>query len=161
MFCLLVITIVIIRSQSTSGSSTRCVCTVQVYRRLKAEVPWYRTKVTALEGDVSLPGLGLTAEDRQTLVDNVTVVLHGAATVRFNEPLRSATTINVLGTREILTLAKEMSNLKSIVHVSTAFANCNHLHIEEKFYNLPTSYEEIIQLLKSKDDAELEALTPR
>lgn len=138
-----------------------CLCTVQVYRRLKAEVPWYRTKVTALEGDVSLPGLGLTAEDRQTLVDNVTVVLHGAATVRFNEPLRSATTINVLGTREILTLAKEMSNLKSIVHVSTAFANCNHLHIEEKFYNLPTSYEEIIQLLKSKDDAELEALTPR
>ncbi|XP_046659931.1 fatty acyl-CoA reductase wat-like [Homalodisca vitripennis] len=132
----------------------------RVYRRLKTEVPWYRSKVTAVEGDVSLPGLGLTPQDRQTLVDNVTVVYHGAATVRFNEHIRAATAINVLGTREMLALAREMTNLKSIIHVSTAFANCNHLHIEERFYDMPTSYEEIIQLLKSKDDAELDALTP-
>lgn len=84
----------------------------QVYRRLKTEVPWYRSKVSALEGDVSQPGLGLSPHDRQTLIDNVTVVYHGAASVRFNEPLRSATTINVLGTREVLILARQMSNLK-------------------------------------------------
>lgn len=132
----------------------------RVYRRLKTEVPWYRSKVTALEGDVSQPGLGLSAQDRQQLVDAVTVVYHGAATVRFNEHLRAATAINVLGTREVLALARDMPNLKSIIHVSTAFANCNHLHIEERFYDMPRSYEEILQLLKSKDDSELEALTP-
>ncbi|XP_054282498.1 fatty acyl-CoA reductase wat-like [Macrosteles quadrilineatus] len=132
----------------------------RVYRRLKTEVPWYRSKVSALEGDVSLLGLGLSPRDRQLVIDSVNVVIHGAATVRFNEPIKTATTINVQGTREILALAREIKNLKSMVHVSTAFANCNHLHIEERFYDMPTSYEDLSQLLKTKDEAELEALTP-
>lgn len=49
---------------------------------------------------------------------------------------------------------------QAMIHVSTAFANCNHLHIEEKFYDLPHTYEEILHLLKSKDDPELDAMTP-
>lgn len=43
---------------------------------------------------------------------NVSVVFHAAATVRFDEPLRNAVLLNTRGTRELLALAKDMTNLK-------------------------------------------------
>lgn len=61
---------------------------------------------------------------------------------------------------EILDISKSLFGLQSYVHVSTAFANCNHLHIEERFYKMHTKYTEVLQLVKTKDDAELDALTP-
>lgn len=39
--------------------------------------------VTTVNGDVSLPGLGLSPEDRKMLCENVEIVYHGAATVRY------------------------------------------------------------------------------
>lgn len=80
--------------------------------RLKHERPKFYHKVSAVAGDASLPGLGLSASDRQKLVDEVNVVFHGAATIRFDEHIRTAININVLGTREIIKLAKDMTNLK-------------------------------------------------
>jgi fatty acyl-CoA reductase len=57
-------------------------------------------------------GLGLSITDRNKLINEVTVIFHGAATVRFDEHIRVAMNINVLGTRELLKLAKEVTNLK-------------------------------------------------
>lgn len=63
-------------------------------------------------GDFMEPELGLSEEDRQTLIDNVDVVFHVAATVKFDEIIRKATNINVRGTRDVLKLSKEMNKLK-------------------------------------------------
>ena len=41
-----------------------------------------------VEGDLLLPRLGLSELDRQHIVDNVSIVFHSAATVRFDEPLK-------------------------------------------------------------------------
>jgi nucleoside-diphosphate-sugar epimerase len=49
---------------------------------------------------------------------NVSVVFHAAATVRFDEPLRNAVLLNTRGTRELLALAKDMTNLKVILSLS-------------------------------------------
>lgn len=38
--------------------------------------------VTAIKGDVMLPDLGISAEDRKMLIDKVTIIYHAAATVR-------------------------------------------------------------------------------
>lgn len=84
----------------------------QLFMRLKHERPKFHHKISAVAGDVSLPGLGLSATDRQTLADEVNIVFHAAATIRFDEHIRIAVNINVLGTREIIRLAKEMTNLK-------------------------------------------------
>jgi hypothetical protein len=55
--------------------------------------------VTAVEGDVTLPGCGLSAEDRRRLQEaQVTHVLHCAATVEFNLPLAEAARTNIGGT---------------------------------------------------------------
>lgn len=80
--------------------------------RVKHERPKFVEKISAVVGDVSLPGLGLSHKDRQKLADEVNVVFHGAATIRFDEHIRTAININVLGTREIIRLAGEMTNLK-------------------------------------------------
>lgn len=51
----------------------------------------------------------------------VEVVFHGAATVRFDEPLKTAVQINVRGTREMLRLARGCTKLRAFVHISTAY----------------------------------------
>ena len=45
-------------------------------------------KVEALAGDITLPKLGMSDEDLQTVIDNVSVIFHSAATVRFDEELK-------------------------------------------------------------------------
>lgn len=80
--------------------------------RLKHERPKFYHKISAIAGDVSLPGLGISSSDREKLADEVNIVFHAAATIRFDEHIRIAININVLGTREIIKLAKEMPNLK-------------------------------------------------
>lgn len=65
-----------------------------------------------IEGSLEQDNLGLSNDDRQKLVDEVDVIFHCAATVRFNEALIKALRVNVLGTKHIVKLAKEAKNLK-------------------------------------------------
>jgi len=44
-------------------------------------------KVHAVSGDIAEEGLGLQDDQQAYLEDNVNVVFHSAATVRFNESL--------------------------------------------------------------------------
>lgn len=122
--------------------------------------PQYREKITLISGDVSQPGLGISNEDRELIKDNVNIVIHGAATVRFDEKLKMAIAINVSGTKEILKLAKEIVHLKAVVHVSTAFAHCNRSYIQERFYNSPLSGDNACKLGECLDEQTLNTLTP-
>lgn len=85
--------------------------------RLKHERPKFYHKVSAIAGDVSLPGLGISPSDRKKLAEEVNIVFHAAATIRFDEHIRTAININVLGTREIINLAKEMTNIKVTLNI--------------------------------------------
>lgn len=84
----------------------------QVFCKLRETVPKFRHKIVAIYGDCSLAGLGLKIIDRQTLMSNVHVVFHAAATVRFDEKLRLAVNINVHGTRELIELCSHMQQLQ-------------------------------------------------
>lgn len=75
-------------------------------------MPNFREKIAAVKGDCSLPRLGLSDEDYKLLTRNVSVIFHGAATVRFDEPLKLATNINVRGVLEMMKFAKECPMLK-------------------------------------------------
>lgn len=55
------------------------------------------------------------------MTNEVEILFHAAADVRFDESLKEATEINVRGTREIMLLAQQMHELKVFVYVSTAF----------------------------------------
>lgn len=90
----------------------------------------------------------------------MSIVFHAAATVKFDEKLRLAVAINVKGPKDIIELSKEMKKLKSVVHVSTAYANCTHKYIEEKFYPTSMDTHKLISLIDSTDDKLLETITP-
>ncbi|KAH8355759.1 hypothetical protein KR200_004909 [Drosophila serrata] len=100
---------------------------------LKAR-PQALKRISPIAGDCLEPDLGISESDRSLLVSNVQVVIHGAATVRFDEALHLALAINVRATRMMIQLAKQMTQLVSFVHVSTAFSNCVKTDIEERFY---------------------------
>jgi fatty acyl-CoA reductase len=85
---------------------------LQLFGKLKDQMPKFRHKVVIINGDCSLPGLGLETSDRRLLIEDISHVFHGAATVRFDENLRSALATNVVGTRSVLELAREMKKLK-------------------------------------------------
>lgn len=84
----------------------------EVFARLRETVPKFRHKIVAIAGDCSLAGLGMKITDRQTLISNVDIVFHCAATVRFDEKLRLAVNINVHGTRELIELCTHMQHLQ-------------------------------------------------
>lgn len=54
----------------------------------------------------------MASQDRDTLIREVSIVFHVAATVRFDEKLKLAMAINVRSARDILHLCKEITNLK-------------------------------------------------
>lgn len=78
-------------------------------RKLKGEKIF--EKCVPIVGDVSIPDLGMSARDRETLIDEVEFVIHSAATIRFDDPLKKAVLLNVRGTKLILGLAAEMKKL--------------------------------------------------
>ena len=69
-------------------------------------------KLVAVEGDVTLPGFGLSHSDRHLLCENVSVVFNLAATVRFDEDLKTAVKMNVMGPRQLLAICRDMKQLK-------------------------------------------------
>jgi long-chain acyl-CoA synthetase len=104
-----------------------------VHRRLKTLIHEVFTpgeqlaataKLVAVRGDLSEPGLGLTAATRQHLVEHIDQILHVGASTDFGAPLAHARLMNVEGTREVVDLAlagRRAGRLARFDYVSTAF----------------------------------------
>ncbi|KAL3247978.1 hypothetical protein MRX96_056754 [Rhipicephalus microplus] len=103
----------------------------EMFEGLKREQPDALKKVTALEGDLTQPNLGLSLSDQALLTDDVSVVFHSGATVKFDEPIRKAVELNVFGTTRVLDLCKRMPKLCALAHVSTAYCNCDKPDVQE------------------------------
>ena len=57
--------------------------------------PDFASKIIPINGDIYEPELGISPQDVKTLEDNVSVVYHSAASVRFDDPIRLAVEMNV------------------------------------------------------------------
>lgn len=132
----------------------------EVFEVMKSENPNYYSKVTCVEGDLTLDNLGLSPEDTQAIIENTQVIMHVAATVKFDEYLIDAYNINVKGSKSLIHFAEEMKQLQSFVYVSTAYSNCDRSHIEEKFYDPTFTEEETVSILEHSNLYEQVLLTP-
>jgi dTDP-D-glucose 4,6-dehydratase len=56
--------------------------------------------------------MGFTEETQAYLINNVQIVLHAAADVRFDQTLKKAIEVNVRGTRDLLRLTKNIKNIE-------------------------------------------------
>ncbi|CRL00357.1 CLUMA_CG013629, isoform A [Clunio marinus] len=132
-----------------------------LFEKLRESVPKFRHKIVTVAGDCSIAGLGLSLTDRQTLVSTISIIFHAAATIKFDESLKLAVDINVHGTKDVIQLGKEMKNLKSFIHVSTAYSNCHLNSVKEKFYDYPIGYDHLENIISKLDDRAIEEITPK
>lgn len=88
--------------------------TFQLFDTLKDANYELEKKLVPILGDVMQLKLGLSDEDRALLVDNVSIIFHVAASVRFNEPLKNAVLMNTRGTREVCRLGLATKKLEVI-----------------------------------------------
>ena len=58
-----------------------------LFKQLKETNPSSFKKVFAITGDITLPRLGMSDDDFDTVIENTSVIFHSAATVRFDEEL--------------------------------------------------------------------------
>nr|CAD7198658.1 unnamed protein product [Timema douglasi] len=129
-----------------------------VFDVLKATNPEFHQKLVMVPGDCSLPKLGLSPSDYEMLTQQVNIILHLAATVRFDEKINIAVPMNIGGTKEIIDLGRACVYLKSIVYLSTAYSNCNRKEVEECFYDPPLEDDGVINFLTTLDEAVMEVI---
>jgi len=143
-------------SKNVSGTErVKEILSGELFDTLRATRPNFEDKVIGIEGDLILEGLGMSNQQTEQVRENASVVLHCAATVNFNEKLNTSLKINVVSTQRLLAFAKTMPKITAFVHVSTAYAHCDRLHIEEKFYAPPVNPQSLIDLVSSIQDETL------
>lgn len=76
-------------------------------------------RVSCFAADITLPQLGLSAQDRERLQGRIALVIHSAASVDFDEPIDEAIDINIEGPLAVQTLASEIG--AGFLQISTAY----------------------------------------
>lgn len=69
-------------------------------------------KVALVAGDVMQPNLGISQENTDLLCGTVEIFYHCAATIRFDESLKTAVLVNARGTKYALEFASNIKTLK-------------------------------------------------
>ncbi|CAD5221743.1 unnamed protein product [Bursaphelenchus xylophilus] len=133
----------------------------QIFHRIREKDVELFKKLVPINGDLMSEDLGLSPADETLLCESVSVVFHCAATVKFDEVLKVAIKMNVIGTQRLIALCHKMQNLVCLVHASTAYANCDLKETEEVIYKPPVDPEKIIDAMEWMDDEMVNLITPR
>ncbi|MEW4529519.1 SDR family oxidoreductase [Maioricimonas sp. JC845] len=110
---------VVVRSRRILSALDRVEGILQLWERQTGQL---LPRPVVFDGDITRPGLGLTADERRWIARHCRVVLHNAASLTFyarpdeEEPYRS----NVNGTRHVLDMCHECG-IDQLHHVSTAY----------------------------------------
>jgi fatty acyl-CoA reductase len=119
----------------------------------------WRNLVSVVDADLERPDLGMAAADRQALEGSVTHILHCAASVEFDLPVKSALGANVEAALHMLELARGCSRLIGMVSVSTAYVSVwRNGPIGETLAHLPRPAEELRAAILDGTRSEAELL---
>lgn len=100
----------------------------EAYHRMKAA--WYHDRelyhaigecIIPITGDFSKEGLMLDEDHRVMLAHDVTLVIHAGAEIGFQKDKKELITTNYIGTKNMLSFAHTIQNLRRFVHISTAY----------------------------------------
>jgi thioester reductase-like protein len=92
------------------------------------------SKIKTVAGDLSLPNLGMAADEYKSLCADAEVLINCAASVNFREPLDNAIKTNVASVEHLINFVKSCQGIP-FVQVSTCYVNgFNQGEISEKTY---------------------------
>ncbi|CAK1593024.1 unnamed protein product [Parnassius mnemosyne] len=135
-----------------------------VFDELRKIKPNFVDKIVAVEGDISDIRFGMDITVWDSMIEEVNIIFHMAAVVRFDAQLKTTILSNVRGTREAVRLGKACKKLRSFVYVSTAYTHATRSRIgtkiSEEFQKCPASPDILIQLVETLNDQKLKLLTP-
>ncbi|XP_001868544.2 fatty acyl-CoA reductase wat [Culex quinquefasciatus] len=130
-----------------------------IYVTYAKDPNWYWDRLKIVEGSLEYDNLGLSEADIAYLQRSVDIVIHSAADVRFDVSLTTHIRTNVFGGNELLKIALGMSRLVSYLFISTAYSNCIHEVVEEKYYdNVGVDPMTMVRLAESVDEDQLNVL---
>lgn len=141
--------VLLVRAASATDVEER-IRTLEAFCRSEAPDIDAPGRIAGIRGDVTLAGLGISPDARERLVAETTYIIHGAATIRFDQPLEEARATNVGGTERMLALAERAAAagvLKRFLYIGTSSVSGHRggmiyereLETGQRFFN---TYEE-------------------
>ncbi|MFN0087052.1 MAG: SDR family oxidoreductase [Blastocatellia bacterium] len=92
-----------------------------LHNRLGEEFPRFLAeKVEVVEGDITLPGLGLSPEIQARFRTDLDLIINSSGLTDFNPDLEQALTINVEGTLHVIDFLRECGRA-ALLHLSTCY----------------------------------------
>ncbi|KAG1662527.1 Fatty acyl-CoA reductase 1 [Nymphon striatum] len=132
----------------------------KVFDRIRNRNPTDLEKIVPIPADLLSPDLGISEDDLQMLKNNVSIIFHSAATIKFEEHLKQSIQLNAGGTYKLLQIAQDMPKLVAFIHVSTAYSNCDRTQIDEKIYPMDVDPLKLMETVEWMDDKMVETITP-
>ncbi|CRL06243.1 CLUMA_CG018946, isoform A [Clunio marinus] len=117
-----------------------------IFDFIRKQSPELLNKLNFIEVNYNLSNLSINEETMSCISSEVEIVFNVVASVKFNEKLQDAIEINLLGTKKVVDLVLKLKRLKSFIHVSTLFSNCNRKDVDEKLYEHILSYHQLASL---------------
>lgn len=105
------------------------------FDRVKSEKPEVLEKIVPIQGDVELVNLGIGDEDMIRVLAETEIIFNVAAAVDFLAHVEHSFRGNVLSLVNLTQIAKKMTRLQVLMHVSTGFCFRDRDDIEEIFYD--------------------------
>lgn len=78
------------------------------FRVLREKYPERLKKLVVVPGEITEDGLALIASYKERIINEISVIFHTAANVKFDLPLKTAINTNTKSTMNILALAKQV-----------------------------------------------------
>lgn len=105
--------------------------------------------VIPISSELSFKDCDLSDEDCSFLKDNITQIIHCAASVDFNLPIEKASKANIDSALNVLEFAKNCKLLKKMISVSTAYVTPHRDgKIPEELHILPFDAEKVYEDIK-------------
>uniref|UniRef100_A0A1I8NAX1 Fatty acyl-CoA reductase n=1 Tax=Musca domestica TaxID=7370 RepID=A0A1I8NAX1_MUSDO len=153
---------VLIRSKKGKSSQERFeeILNSTLFERARQEQPESFKRIFAIDGDCNDLGLGISQDNLKKL-QNVNLIFHVAACVRFDDHFRNSVFLNTRGTHEMVKIAEGLTKLRAFIHVSTTYAHPDRRTVEEKIYPPYADWRTTIKLAETYDDETLDLLFPK
>ncbi|XP_014610676.1 PREDICTED: putative fatty acyl-CoA reductase CG5065 [Polistes canadensis] len=132
-----------------------------MFARIRKEKPEVFKKLIPIIGDISLINLGLSDEQREMLINETQIVFHVAAMVKLDTTLKQAVDFNLIGTKRMLDLSRDMKKLEVFVHLSTAFCHVDQVELGERVYDSTDDPQDVIRLVQWLDEEIIDFITPK
>ncbi|KAJ5365130.1 hypothetical protein N7517_008016 [Penicillium concentricum] len=83
-------------------------------------------RITAINGDILSPDLGLSQDELSTLRQEVNVIIHSASSINLGKPLGALSDVIIRASERMVDIALTCPSLDRFVYISTAYCN-SHL----------------------------------